>query len=137
MCLVVDTFKICLKNLLSIILIFNFCIPRNQERKLIKQKQKKKKKMKYKIVNIYMQAFLQAFLFTAVFLQRFSFFTVYLVQWLSGVASWWTPKGKCLESRSADYCKMHFSWNFRVLFGVLKKSWPDRYIQLSLMGVTK
>ena len=43
MCLVVDTFKISLKNLLSIILIFHFCIPRNQERKLIKQKQKKKK----------------------------------------------------------------------------------------------
>ena len=134
MCLVVDTFKMCLKNLLSIILIFHFCIPKNQECKLIKQKQKK---MKYKIVNIYMQAFLQALLFTAVFLQRFSFFTVYLVQWLSAVASSWTPKGKCLEFRSADYCKMHFSWNFRVLLGVLKKSWPDRYIQLSLMGVTK
>ena len=35
-------------------------------------------------------------------------------------------EGRFLEFRSADYCKMHFSWifflKFRVLLGVLKKS---------------
>ena len=34
------------------------------------------------------QAFIQAFLSTAIFPQRFSFFTVCLVQWLNGVAPW-------------------------------------------------
>ena len=39
------------------------------------------------------QAFIQAPLSTAVFPQGFSFFTVYLVHWLRGLAPWWTPKG--------------------------------------------
>ena len=34
------------------------------------------------------QAFIQAFLSTAVFPQRFSFFTVCLVQWLRSLAPW-------------------------------------------------
>ena len=36
-----------------------------------------------------------------------------------------------------DSCKMHFSFflNFRILLGVLKKSWLQRYIQLSFMCV--
>ena len=34
------------------------------------------------------QAFIQALLSTAIFPQRFSFFTVFLVQWLRVVAPW-------------------------------------------------
>ena len=37
-----------------------------------------------------------------------------------GIALWWTPKGKFLEFMSTYCCKMHFSWNFKVLLGVLK-----------------
>ena len=40
------------------------------------------------------QAFIQAFLSIAIFPHRFSFFTVCLVQWLLGMAPWWTMKGK-------------------------------------------
>ena len=56
------------------------------------------------------QAFIQALLSTAIFHQRFSFFTVCLVQLFHGVAPWWTPKDKFLEFRSTDHCKMHFPW---------------------------
>ena len=61
-----------------------------------------------KQIQPYKQAFIQALSFKAFFPQRFSFFIVYLAQWLDGVASWQTPKGKCLEFRSADCYKMHF-----------------------------
>ena len=49
---------------------------------------------------------------TAVFLQRFSFLTVFLVQWLRGLASCKTPKETFLKFRSADRWKMYFSWIF-------------------------
>ena len=55
-----------------------------------------------------MQAFIQALLSTAVFLQRFSFFTACLAQWLHGVAPWQTMKGKFFKFRSSDGWKMHF-----------------------------
>ena len=55
-----------------------------------------------------MQAFIQALLSTAVFLQRFSFFTACLAQWLHGVAPWQTLKAKFFKFRSSDCCKMHF-----------------------------
>ena len=54
------------------------------------------------------QAFTKALFSISVFPKRFSFFTVCLFQWLCMVASWWTAKGKFLEFRSADCCKMHF-----------------------------
>ena len=67
---------------------------------------------------------------------------------LSSVAPWGSPmvetEGKCFKFRTADCLKMHFSWNFMVLwrFGVskiwvLKKSWLERYIELSFMCVCK
>ena len=55
------------------------------------------------------QSFIQAPLSVVVFPQRFSFFTVYLVQWLRGLAPWWIPKGSLFEFTSADCCKTHFS----------------------------
>ena len=58
------------------------------------------------------QAFIQAPLSTSVFLQRLSFFTVYLDQWLRGLAPWWRPKGSLFKFKSEDYCKMDFSWIF-------------------------
>ena len=36
------------------------------------------------------------------FSQRFSFFPVFLVQWLHVLAPWWTLKRKYLEFRTAD-----------------------------------
>ena len=54
------------------------------------------------------QAFIQALLSTAVFLQRFSFFTAYLAHWLCGVALWQTSKEKFLKFWSSDCWKMHF-----------------------------
>ena len=54
------------------------------------------------------QAFIQALLSTAVFPQRFSFFSVCLAQWFRGLAPWQALKGKCLKFRSADSQKMHF-----------------------------
>ena len=56
------------------------------------------------------QAFMQAPLPTAVFPQKLSFFTVYLVQWLRGLAPWWRLKGSLFEFKFVDRCKMHFSW---------------------------
>ena len=37
---------------------------------------------------LYIQAFIQALLSTAVFPQRFGFFSICLAQWLHGVAPW-------------------------------------------------
>ena len=54
------------------------------------------------------QAFIQALLSTAVFLQRFSFFTACLAQWLHGMAPWQTLKGKFFNFSSSDCWKMHF-----------------------------
>ena len=42
-----------------------------------------------------------------------------------------------LKFRFANCWKMHFSWDFRVFWGVLKKYWLERYIQLSFMLVGK
>ena len=90
------------------------------------------------------QSFIQAPLSVVVFAQRFSFFTVYLVQWLRGLAPWWIPKGSLFEFTSVDCCKTHFSWmffffflNFRVLLRVAKKSLLERQLQPSFMHVTK
>ena len=47
------------------------------------------------------------------FPKRFSFYTVCIVQWLLGLASWQTLKENVLNFRSADRWKMHFSWSFR------------------------
>ena len=84
---------------------------------------------------------MQAPLCTAIFPYRFSFFTVYLVQWLRGLAPWWRPKESLFEFKSVDCCKMHFSWifflNFRVLLRVVKKSLLERHLQPSFMHVTK
>ena len=63
------------------------------------------------------QAFNQALLSTSAFPQRLSFFTVYLVQQPPGVTPWWKLKGNFLEFRSADCCKMHFSWTFKSFIG--------------------
>ena len=58
------------------------------------------------------KAFIPAPLPTAIFPQRFSFFTVYLVQWLRGLTPWWKPKGSLFTLKhlglSVDCCKMHF-----------------------------
>ena len=56
------------------------------------------------------QALIKAPLSTAVFPQSLSFFTVYVVQWLRGLAPWWRLKGSLFESKFVDRCKMHFSW---------------------------
>ena len=56
-----------------------------------------------------MQAFIKALLSTAVFPQRFRFFTVYLVHCIHGVAQR-TPKEKLLEFQSVDY--FIFAWIF-------------------------
>ena len=37
---------------------------------------------------------------TALFYQRFCFFTVFLAQWLCGVSPWWALKGKILNFSS-------------------------------------
>ena len=70
------------------------------------------------------QAFMQAPLSTAVFPQRFSFFTVY-----------WRPKRSLFEFKSVDRCKMHFSWifffNLRVSLRAVKKSLLERHLRKS------
>ena len=48
---------------------------------------------------------------TAVFPQRFTFFTVCLVNYLCEVLQWLAPKEKFLKFRSPDCCKMQF-WHF-------------------------
>ena len=45
-------------------------------------------------------------------------------------------KGKSFET-PADRWKIYFSWNFRVSWRVLKKNWPERYIQLFFMLIWK
>ena len=90
-----------------------------------------------------MQAFIQALFSTALFPQRFSFFTVCLVQWHHG--PWGGPmvdtNENVLKFRSADRCKMHFSWIFFLILefhgGVLKKTWLEIYMQLSFMRVCR
>ena len=59
-----------------------------------------------------MQAFIQGLLSTAVFPQRFSFFTVCLVNYLREVLPWLAPKRKFLKFRSPDCWKMHFRHSF-------------------------
>ena len=60
---------------------------------------------------------------------------------LSSVVSWCDPmvdtEGKSFKFRSANHWNpffLAFSWNFIVLWGVLRKSWLERYIQLSFMN---
>ena len=59
----------------------------------------------------YKQAFVQVLFSTAAFSQRFKFFTVCLIQWLSGVAPWKTLTGTFLKFRSVDHWEMYF-WGF-------------------------
>ena len=86
------------------------------------------------------QAFIQALLSTAVFPQRFGFFTVCLLQWL-WVAPMVDTEKKVfwiLGLQIAWKCIfLGLSWNFRVLWGILKKSWLSRNMQLSFMFVCK
>ena len=63
-----------------------------------------------------LQAFIKALLSTPASPQRFSFFTVCLVQWFRGVAPWQMSKEKIFKFRSTDCWKMHFSW---ILLGFL------------------
>ena len=93
-------------------------------------------------LNCNIQAFIQATLSTAVFPQRFSFLTVYLVQWLRG----WPHGGDRREVFSnlslqiavkCIFLGFFFFFNFRVLLRVVKKSLPERQLQPSLMHVTK
>ena len=49
-----------------------------------------------------LQVFIEALLSTAVFHQRFSFFTVCLVKYLHEVLPWWAPKRKSLKFRYPD-----------------------------------
>ena len=88
---------------------------------------------------VWLQAFIQALFSTAVFPQRFSFFTVCLVQWFCGVAPQYAPKGKIFKFRSADHCKIYFSWIFLVIleWGVLNKTWLQRCIKFPFMCVCK
>ena len=87
------------------------------------------------------QAFIEAPLSTAVFPQRFSFFTVCLVQWLRWLALWWRPKGSLFKFKSVDCYKMHFFMGFfiflyfRVLLRVVNKSLLERHLQPSFMHV--
>ena len=89
------------------------------------------------------QAFIQAPLSTAVFPQRFSFFTVCLGQWLRGLAPWWKPKGTLFKFKSVDCYKMHFFMDFffflyfRLLLRVVNKSLLERHLQPSFMHVAK
>ena len=46
-------------------------------------------------------------------------------------------EGKIFKPRPADRWKMHFSWDFRVLWGVWKKCLIERYIQLSFKHAYK
>ena len=56
------------------------------------------------------EAFIQTLLSTAIFLQRFSFFIVCLVNYLCEVLPWWATKESFLKFKSPDYWKMH-SWH--------------------------
>ena len=86
------------------------------------------------------QNFIQALLSTAIFSQRFSFFTVCLVQWPMGC-----PQGRHQRKNfwnlglqiAGKFIFLIFFWNFRVSWGVLRISWLERYIQLSFMHVCK
>ena len=72
------------------------------------------------------QALMQAPLYTAIFPQRFSVFTVYLVQWFCGLAPWWKPKRSLFEFKSVDRRKRLF----RILLRIVKKSWLERLTTL-------
>ena len=87
--------------------------------------------------SIYLQAFIQTLLSTAVFPQRFGFYTVCLVQWLRGVTSRQSPKGKFLKFRLYRSLEnaffLDFSWDFRVSWGFLTKRCLQRYIHTALL----
>ena len=71
-------------------------------------------KYSYEIPHKYLseQAFIQALLSAAVSPQRFSFFTVCLVNCLHEVSPRWTAKENNLKLRSPDCRKMHFRHSF-------------------------
>ena len=74
---------------------------------------------------------------TAVFLQRFSFLTVCSVQWPRGVPHVTHRRKKFLNlglQIAGNVFFLDFSW---VSWAVLKKSWLERYMQLSFMYVWK
>ena len=104
-----------------------------------------------RFANPYMQAFIQALLSTAVFPWRFCFFFYSLhsslspcgIPWVDtlsdcrGIAcallniSWEnTSTLSCLLIFFFVCSKSNFCWNFRVLWGVLKKCYQERYIKL-------
>ena len=89
---------------------------------------------------LYCQAFIQALLCTTVYPQRFSFFTVCLVQGLrgrGGHGKQWKENLKFRLCRSLENAFFSdFPWNLRV-YGVLKKIWLERCLQLSFMRVCK
>ena len=58
------------------------------------------------------QTFIQALLCTAIFHQRFSFFTGFVIKCLHEVLPWWAPKGKSLKFRPPDCSKIHFWYSF-------------------------
>ena len=59
-----------------------------------------------------LQGFIQAHLSTAIFPQRFSFFTVCLVNYLHKVLPWLVPNGTFLKFRSPDCWNLHFQHSF-------------------------
>ena len=80
--------------------------------------------------SIYLQAFIQTLLSTAVFPQRFGFYTVYLVQWLRGVTSRQSPKGKILEIyviQIAGKCIfLGFFLGFQSFMGIFEETLPTK-----------
>ena len=78
------------------------------------------------------------------FLQRISPKIQFLHCLLSSIAPWGCPmfnnEGKFfwnLGLQIIEKCNLDFSWDFRVSWGVFKKSWLERYIQTSFMCVCK
>ena len=71
---------------------------------------------------------------TVVSPQRFSFFTVYLVQWLRGLAPWWRPRESFFKFKPVDCCKMHFSGIFFFFFWILEfyKSCEEKFTRKTL-----
>ena len=92
--------------------------------------------MMVSVILLSMQVFIEAILSTAAFHQRFSFFTVCIVQWCDPMVN---TEGKMFRIQINKLLEnaffLDFSWNFRPSLVVLKKSWLERYIQLSLISV--
>ena len=79
------------------------------------------------------QAFIQALLSTAIFPQRFSFFTVCLFQWLQGWPHGRHQKENFLRFRPVDYWKIYFSQIFpRNFHNFVKISVLMTFISISI-----